>query len=444
MKVPFLVLACLLAAIAASAADNTDARERTRQTLLYGIDSQVIDAIQSIRASADSGFTRELLEIVKGRRSPDVQKAVFDLFKEQKIKDAESQGKAVLAAWLETRDTLLIAAIQYLAAIGTSGLVEALAPIIDGAANPAAVAGIQAMGSAGDRHAAAALLVSKLASPDFPDSRKNDCILALGALKDPAALDVLLSIAGSADNEKVRRMYAADSLGKIGDARALPVLRAMFAENDALIRLYAASALARFGLDEVFPGIIQGLRDENARVREQSAKALTRPLSASQADAAVPILSYKAEFDPEPSVRVASIQALGAIGGDAPTRTLLRIYSGADHPLDSREAALAVLAAKSLPASMESIRGVVAREWGSFDARALQSTSRVLSTVKSSELKDLLVRFLDSPDPVVRSYGLRGIATNGFSDLKDRVKKISEQDPNPGTRREAALCLAKL
>jgi HEAT repeat protein len=445
MKILCLVPFCLcLAVLPARAADTTDARERTRQTLLYGIDSQVVDAVQSIRNAQDSGYTKELLQILNGQRSPDVQKAVFDLFKDQKVRDGEERGKAILGAWQGTPDALLIAAIQYLAVVNSTGLGTGLAPLVDGANNPVAIAAIQALGSAPDRAAAAALLVSKLKSPDFPDARKNDCILALGNLKDPAAVETLISIAASTDEEKVRRMYAADSLGKIGDPRALPVLRTMVAENDALIRLYAASALARFGMDEVFPSIVQGLRDENVKVREQSAKALARSLSPSQADTAVPILSYKAEFDPESIVRVASIQALGAIGGDAALRTLQKIYSGADHPLDSREAALGVLAEKSLSISLESIRAVVAKEWGSFDTRTLQSTARVLSTIRSSDLKDLFVRFLDSPDPVVRSYALRGIGANGFSDLKDRVKKTSEQDPNSGTRQEAVRSLAKL
>ena len=192
-------------------------------------------------------------------------------------------------------------------------------------------------------------------------------------------------------------MYAADSLGKIGDPRALPVLRTMVAENDALIRLYAASALARFGIDEVFPSLVQGLRDENAKVREQSAKALARSLSPSQADTAVPILSYKAEFDPESIVRVASIQALGAIGGGDATRTLQKIYSGADHPLDSREAALESSRRNPCPAASNRSVWLSRRSGGSFDTRTLESTARVLSTLKSAELKDLFVRFLDSP-----------------------------------------------
>ncbi|HUJ75942.1 MAG TPA: HEAT repeat domain-containing protein, partial [bacterium] len=334
-------------------------------------------------------------------------------------------------------------AIQYLAAIGSSGLAPALQPLVDSDNNAVALAAIEALGSTADK-GAAAFLVAKLKDPDFPDGRKNQCVLALGALKDPAAVDVLLSIAGSTDQEKIRRMYSADALGKIHDARALPVLRSMFAEDDALIRLYAASALSQFGLDEVFPSLLQGLRDDNAKVREQSARALARPLTPSQADAASPILAYKAEYDPEAIVRTAAIHALGSIGGDSALATLRRIYSGPDHPVESREAALGILTAKDLSASMEAIRAVVSTEWASFDPRVLESTAKVLSTVKAAELKDLFIRFLGNKDAVVRSYGIRGIGANGFSDLKDRVKTMSEQDPNPGVRREAALALEKL
>jgi len=439
-------IAALLAAAArvpAWAADSTSVKDKVRQTLLYGIDSQVLDAIQTIRTSKDTSFTPELAQVLSAQRSIGLQAAVLDLFKDMKIRDGEERGKAILAAWQDTKDTLLISAVQYLAAIGSAGLAPALQPIVDSDANAVALAAILALGTTGDK-AAAAFLVDKLKSPDFPDARKNECVLALGSLKDPVAVDVLLSIAGSTDEEKIRRMYSADALGRIRDPRALPVLRAMFAENDALIRLYAASALSQFSLDEAFPSLLQGLRDENPKVREQSAKALARQLGPSQADAATPILAYKAEYDPEPIVRSAAIQALGAIGGDGAMKTVLKIYSGADHSLDSREAALGILSSKWLSGSLDAIRAVISAEWSSFDPRTLESTAKVLSSVRSGDLRDIFVRFLDSRDAVVRSYGVRGIGVNGFSDLKDRVKKMSEQDPNPGTRHEAALALEKL
>jgi HEAT repeat protein len=289
-----------------------------------------------------------------------------------------------------------------------------------------------------------ALLIARLTSADFPDARKSPVILALGELKDARAADELMSIAKSQEEDKVRRMYAADSLGKIGDIRALPVLQAMFDEQDALVRLYAASALARFSLDSVFPTLIQALRDESWKVREQSAKSLARQLSSSQSAAAVPILAYKAESDPVSQVRLASIQALGEIGGDRVISSLVAIYAGSNHPLESREAALGVVTKKSLSSSLDAVRKVINDEWKSYDQRTLQSTARVLSTVTASELRDIFVRFLESPDAVVRSYGCRGIAENHFSDLREKLKLMSEKDPNPGTRKEAELSLARL
>jgi hypothetical protein len=125
-------------------------------------------------------------------------------------------------------------------------------------------------------------------------------------------------------------------------------------------------------------------------------------------------------------------------------KALVAIYAGSDHPLESREAALNIVAKKSLSSSLDAVRSVINDEWKSYDQRALESTAKVLSTVNAAELKDIFVHFLESPDAAVRSYGCRGIAENHFSDLRERLRLISEKDPNPGTRKEAELSLARL
>jgi HEAT repeat protein len=444
MKALAVVLS-LLAACAhpLAAADTAALAERTRQTLLYGIDSQVLDAIQSLKADRDTGFTKELNEILSGERSAAVRKAVLGLFLDQKVREGEGAARKILAGWQDAPPDVVVAAVQYLAFTGGTGLADALSPLIDAPDASVASAAIEALGKTGGA-AAATLLAAKLKSTDFPDARKSTVILALGELKDNQAVDALMTIAKSQDEDKVRRMYAADALGKIGDPRALPVLKAMYDEQDALIRLYAASALARFGLDSVFPILIQALRDENWKVREQSARSLARPLSPGQASTAVPILMYKAENDPISQVRIAAIQALGEIGGDGPMKALVAIYAGSDHPLESREAALGIVAQKSLSSVLDAVRGVINDEWKSYDQRALVSTAKVLSTVSSTELRDIFVRFLESSDASVRSYACRGIAQNHFSDLRERLRLIAEKDPSPGTRKEAELSLAKL
>jgi HEAT repeat protein len=443
LRVLALVIVALAPAHPGFSEDDVAAKERTRQTLRYGIDSQALEAIRSITAARDATFTKELAEMLAERRSPEVRKAVLALFQDQKLKEGEPAATALLEAWQDAPGALLVSAIRYLSAIGSAGLAERLGPVTDATDASAAVAAIQALGATGDA-AATTLLVGKLKSTAYPESRKSEIILALGSLKDAGATDVLLEIAGNPDDDKVRRMYAADGLGRIGDLRALPVLEEMVAEKDALIRLYALSALSRFDLKHVFPRLIEGLRDESAKIREQCARALGRELDPAQAAVAVPILSYKAEFDPEAIVRLAAIKALGEVWGDAAIELLRRVYRGADHPLDSRESALGSLVARALTSTIDAIRAVIDEEWKSNDQRVLQSTARVLSTAKGGELKDLYLRLLDSTDPVVRSYAVRGIVTNGFSDLKERIRQMADKDPNPGTRQEAAAGVAKL
>jgi HEAT repeat protein len=94
--------------------------------------------------------------------------------------------------------------------------------------------------------------------------------------------------------------------------------------------------------------------------------------------------------------------------------------------------------------TLPAITKVVDDEWKAYDTHTLESTAKVVSTVRAPELRNLLVHFLDNPDPVVRSYGARGIALNGFSDLKERLNGIAKNDPNPGTRKEAELAAGKL
>ena len=87
-----VILLCLLQC-PSFAADDTSAKGRTRQTLLYGIDSQVLDAIQAIKTAKDTSFTPELTRALNENASPDIQAAVFDLFREQNIRDGEERGK---------------------------------------------------------------------------------------------------------------------------------------------------------------------------------------------------------------------------------------------------------------------------------------------------------------------------------------------------------------
>jgi HEAT repeat protein len=300
----------------------------------------------------------------------------------------------------------------------------------------AAVTGLGAVGGedAGRR------LVERLEDPDYPAEQKPEIILALGKMKYAGAVDALIAIVGNRDEERIWRMYAAASLGEIGETRAIPHLRALFGESDSLIKAYAASALASFQMDEVEGLLRQGLRDSNVRVRIASAKALANP----QARDSVDILVYKAKNDPERQVRLQAIEALGAIGSVPAIAYLRELYRDPIALPVYREAAFSALCEHGLQDNLDVFREVIEQEWASKDQKVVEFTARKLSTTEAPGLKWFYDRFLDSPNVFVRIYALRGIGRNGLRTLREKVEKVSTDDPYPAARQVALSVLEAL
>jgi HEAT repeat protein len=222
------------------------------------------------------------------------------------------------------------------------------------------------------------------------------------------------------------------------------VLREMFAERDSLLKAVSAAALAKLSPAEAFPLLLAGMKDESWRVRVECAKALARPLEPAEAQAAFPLLVYKAQSDPTLQVKLESVKTLGAIGSEKAVQFLAALYRDPKNPLTLREESLAAAARASLPAVLDAVRAVVAEEMRASDQKVLEMTARVLSGFPRSELHGVFEAFLDSANPIVRIYGVRAAAGAGMSGLRGRISDIAARDPHPAARREAARALAKM
>jgi HEAT repeat protein len=332
---------------------------------------------------------------------------------------------------------MLIAILRYMGSVHVDVGGDALV-LLDHPENAVAAAAIRAVSESSGH---GLLLLEKLRDDFYPDDLKPEIILALGRTAYQEAYDDLADIVGDAGRPKIWRMYAADSLGRLGNEDAVPLLRDLFVENDALLRAYAASALSRFEVDGVVELLEQGLRDNNWRVRVTAIQALGERGERSS----VPILVYKAKKDPAGRVRLEAIRALGEIGGNEAFEALRDLYSSAAQSRDVRDTSLQVLLDKDLGGSLRAIEDVVAREWElpAGSGSMIEVTAARASRVDSASVRDLLVRFLESPSPQVRVHALRGLARVGVAGERDRVAQMAESDPAPGVRREAQALLER-
>jgi HEAT repeat protein len=437
-----LIMAVTMAVLAQAPGWGQDDRpivEQWRDVLRYGIDSEVLKVIESIAESEEQSLNRELAVLFAESLNFEVRKAVLDYFSAQKIRDAEAAAKALLAED-DLQDTrVIVACIRYLSTIESQGLESRLLDYVDHRDAQIAETAITGLGKVGGE-ASGQLLVQRLDDVDYPAEQKPEIILALGKMKYAGAVDSLIAIAGNRDEERIWRMYSAASLGEIGDNRAIPHLRALFSESDSLIKAYAASALGKFDMSEVEGLLQQALRDSNVRVRVAAAEGLANK----QARNSVDILIYKAKHDPERQVRLQAIKALGVIGTPQAFGYLQDLYRNRISATVYREAAFNALCENALKDNLDVFREVIEQEWEAKDQKVVQFTARKLSTTEAQGLKWFYERFLDSPNVYVRIYALRGIDRNGLRTLRDKVEKVSTDDPYPAARQTALSVLEDL
>jgi HEAT repeat protein len=433
----FLLLLAGLPAVPQQAAGPTPA-ERWREALLYGIESEVLQVIGQIKSSGDDSLNPELLQTLRGTSNPAVAAAVLELFAQGQARDAETLALEKLADPEKRDPRLLVPCMRYLAAIRCEAAAEPLIGFLDSGEELAGAA-IQALAVLG-QHSSGEALLNRLRAPDYPEGLKPQLLLALGSLKYQPAAEDLIAVVANPDEERTRRMYAASALGQIGDAGALPALRALLTAQDALLRTYAAAALAGFALTEVETVLQDGLRDGNARVRQAAAKALARK----DAQKSVDILIYKARYDAERAVRLEAIRSLGAIGNARALSYLREAYQDRMLGNPYREEALAALLERDPDGSLGAVRAVVAEEGSRKDPAALEFTARRLAALEHGGLGELFLRFLKNPNVAIRLYGLRGIRLNHLGSLREKVRALADEDPHPSVRREAQLVLEAL
>jgi HEAT repeat protein len=443
MKVRFVsIVLLLMMSLSAGAENQKELVDQWREVLLYGIDSEIMATLGALRTAGERSLDDELLQLFRESINTEIRLAILQYYRETGYSAAAEPVLAMLAM-LSAGDMedseLMIGLVRYFIDVRSDESVSVLINLLGHRDQGVALAAITALGRSENSEAGAAI-EAKLTDREYPAELRPDLILALGSLGYAPAYDQLVAIIRDRGGERIERLYACDALGKIGDSRAVDELKKLFGEADSLVKMYAASALANFSMEEVQDLLIQGLRDSNPRVRITSAKALADP----GAKKAVDILIYKVENDPEKAVRGEAIRSLGAIGGSRAIDYLKELYLSETNTLSDREIALIALTDNHLSFSLKAVETLINRDYEAKNQAALELTAKKLAEIKSPQLKSLYERFLESVNPSLRIYALRGIGKNGFREFRADIEELSENDPHPAVRQIAAAVLNTL
>jgi len=129
------------------------------------------------------------------------------------------------------------------------------------------------LGRTGDRRAVESLLTILREDSELMQSAAAD---ALGWIGDARAVPALIIALEKLPLESAAREVAAEALGRIGEPQAIPVLVTGLTDSNEWVRRASAVALGEFGDQTVVDSLTQALGDESTLVQEAAVEAIKK------------------------------------------------------------------------------------------------------------------------------------------------------------------------
>jgi HEAT repeat protein len=224
---------------------------------------------------------------------------------------------------LHDRD-LLVAAASALARIGDERAFEPLLRLIGSPETAVRQAAVGALNSLGSPQLAARI-GELLGSPDA--HVRESAVRIAGYFGDPGCAGTL--IARAADDDEAVRAAAIEHLGYLDDPQVLPILLASLHGGTPRTRAAAAQGLAYVDEAGVVDALRDALRDPDPWVRYFSATSLGRQRAVDAFDD----LAAAANADTARQVRVAAVEAIGAVNGERAIELLAALSASDDTDL---------------------------------------------------------------------------------------------------------------
>jgi HEAT repeat protein len=291
-------------------------------------------------------------------------------------------------------------ATSALAAAGDRDEIAQLVRIFQGTRAPGLkMAVADGLGDVGDADAVQAL--GRLYSWTGP-SYQRIVVNGVAEAHDPGAIELLSRTLTVSD--RATRLTAERGLGRLGNRRAIPVLRRFLAAaQDSFEKATVAYSLLRLGdssAEEIVKPILRDRTDDNAR--------------------AVAAVALGRARDP----RVVAL-----------LREEIR-----DHNIDVRIGAGVALTHYADPAGVEYLKAAMRDE----DSITRLHVGQLLDEVEFHNAREVLMAAVASPDPELSLRGIRAIGLSGSDHDVEFLVRLADQAGDPMARAEVAWALGRI
>lgn len=405
---------------AAEKDENGEVEEERRNTIKYGIPSEISDLLDKLISDEDPRFTEEIYDVFQVTKNSTIKEKIIKYFTKMDDPCLEDYAVDLLNDPYDEKADVVKATFKYISAVKTKDAIPPVLALIESENENYFNDAIDCIGEIGGP-SEAVFIVEYLERDDLSDAQRQTLMRTCGKMHAVETWDKLVEILEDEDENTYVRMYAAEAIGLMEKKESVPVLVEQFNSTDPNLRQYVIKGLVNFpDVVEAKETILQGIRDEHWRVRQESIKS-AKTLEFTEA---TPFLIYRAKNDSEKVIKNEAITTLAALNtdegneyllsqvtdkkvGDATKKKVIEELLKADHVGEKEILELAETCVKD--DKRKDLRYAIGKE---------------LAKYKKAACEDICLQYLESKDTTTISLGLDIYKTNKFASAEGKMRSL--------------------
>lgn len=284
---------------------DKDTAEDKRDSIRYGIESDIIDLLKKLSDNDDPRFVEEIYDLFQETQSPRLKIAILNYFAKLEDPCLEDYAVTILNDPYDESQDLTFAVFRYTAAVKCKAAVNAVMNLLENDNEKYFDNSLNTIGEIGSAKEAEKL-AEYLDREDLSLPQRQTLMKVLGKINAVQTWDKLKEIVENDDENVLVRAYAAEAIGAMEKTDSIPILKDLFKDADPKLRSYSIKGLSYFNAKDVQETMLEALRDSYYGVRLDAIEAVDKL----EIKDAIPALIYRAKTDPEFSVKKACYPVL--------------------------------------------------------------------------------------------------------------------------------------
>lgn len=433
----FFICPLVLQVFPVFSSDNEKSQnENRKEILLYGLESDVIDLIDTFIKEKDGDFLSEIHNVFASVKSTALKDKIIVYYTELKYEGLKDYALEILKDPYDEKKSTVILLMKYAEKLQISEGAPFLRSIIESENTDFFESAVSALGTVGAGEDAAFL--ADLFTGDLTLIQKQSLVKALGKLRAEESWDMLVEAAENEDENTFVRMYAAEAIGNIRPEEASDILIRLFDSTDPNLRQYIVKGLAQNTTEKARALLLSALKDNHYKVRMEAVAAVQEQ----KLTEAAPSLLYRAKNDSESAVKYLCFDALSAFNDKDGVEYMISVLKD-ERKSDTLKAKIAAsllkygvkdgtaavieLAVKSaVDDKKKNLRYALGKEFAKYENKAFESVCEV---------------YIKSSDAATKGTGLDIYKKNPYPSLKALVLETAEDDKSASLRAKAKSLL---